>query len=154
MVIRCGNLVAAARQAVSLAPGAADTAELASYVLTPSGHPQEALQLVKKAMALTPNSPPAHFGTLGNAYHHAGEIDLAIAAFEHYHAKSPGFGLLDLAIIHAQNGNPAQARDYAALLLEHRPGFTISAWRKTQCRKDKTRLERDIAALRELGLPE
>jgi hypothetical protein len=39
-----------------------------------------------------------YLGILGNAYRLSGQIDEAIAAFEAYNARSPGFGLVDLVI--------------------------------------------------------
>jgi hypothetical protein len=37
--------------------------------------------------------------------------------------------------------------------LEARRDFTVAAWLKTQFRRDKARLEADVAALRAAGLP-
>lgn len=71
-----------ARKAVQLAPGSADVAELASFILTPSGYPKEGLVLIQKASNLSPNHPPMYLGSLGNAYRLSGQIDEAIAAFE------------------------------------------------------------------------
>lgn len=144
-----------ARLAVQLAPGSADAAELASFVLTPCGHPEEAIALSKKAIMLSPHHPPVYLGQLGNAYHMAGRIDDAIAAFKEYDARSPGlgFGLVDLVIIYRQNGRHEEAKQSADRLLAARPGFTIAGWRKTQFRRDKARLEADAAALHAAGFP-
>jgi adenylate cyclase len=152
---RFDEAVSEARLAVQFAPGSADAAELASFVLTPSGHPEEAIELSKKAIALSPNHPPVYLGQLGNAYHLSGRITDAIAAFKEYDARSPGlgFGLVDLVIIYQQNGRPDEAKRTAERLLAARPGFTIASWRKTQFRRDKARLEADRDALRAAGLP-
>ena len=152
---RFDEAVSEAKLAVQLAPGSADAAELASFVLTPSGHPEEAIALSKKAIALSPYHPPVYLGQLGNAYHMAGRIDDAIAAFNEYNARSPGlgFGLVDLVIIYQQNGRPEEAKKAAECLMAARPEFTVAAWWKTQFRRDKARLEADAAALRAAGLP-
>lgn len=47
--------VADARRAVKLAPGSADVADLAGFVLAPSGYPEEAAAQTEKAMALNSN---------------------------------------------------------------------------------------------------
>ncbi len=150
---RFDEAVRDARRAVELAPGSADVAELASFVLTPSGHPEEAVVQSEKAIALNPNYPAVYLGALGNAYHMSGRLDEAIEAFEAYHARNPGFGLVDLVIIHHETGALDQARATARDLLRARPDFTISSWRKTQFRRDKQRLEDDIVSLADAGLP-
>jgi len=142
-----------ARKAVQLAPGSTDVAELASFILTPSGSPEEGLVLIQKATTLSPNHPPMYLGILGNAYRLSGQIDEAIAAFEAYNARSPGFGLVDLVIAYQENGQANKANDAAKRLLSARRDFTIAAWLKTQSRRDAGRLDADIAALRVAGLP-
>jgi len=142
-----------ARKAVQLAPGSTDVAELASFILTPSGSPEEGLVLIQKATTLSPNHPPMYLGILGNAYRLSGQIDEAIAAFEAYNARSPGFGLVDLVIAYQENGQADKANDAAKRLLSARRDFTIAAWLKTQSRRDTGRLDADIAALRVAGLP-
>jgi adenylate cyclase len=141
-----------ARKAIQLAPGSADVAELASFILTPSGYPEEGLVLLQKAITLSPNHPPMYLGSLGNAYRLSGQIDEAIAAFEAYNVRSPGFGLVDLVIAYQENGQTDKAKDAAKRLLSARRDFTISAWLKTQFRRDRAPLEADVAALRAAGL--
>ena len=136
-----------------MAPGSTDVAELASFILTPSGSPEEGLVLIQKATTLSPNHPPMYLGILGNAYRLSGQIDEAIAAFEAYNARSPGFGLVDLVIAYQENGQANKANDAAKRLLSARRDFTIAAWLKTQSRRDAGRLDADIAALRVAGLP-
>jgi adenylate cyclase len=151
---RHDEAVAAARKAVQLAPGAADTAELASHVLAASGYPQDAVVLSEKAMSLSPSYPAMVLGTLGNAYRLAGQTEKAIAAFQAYHARSPGFGLTDLVIAYQQTGRPEEARQAAEQLLAARPHFTVAAWLETQLsRRDAAQVEADTAALRAVGLP-
>jgi tetratricopeptide (TPR) repeat protein len=146
--------VAAAKQAVELAPGAAGTAEFASHVLAASGFPEEAVVLSEKAMTLSPNYPAAYLGTLGNAYRLSGRTEQAIEAFQAYHAHNPGFGLTDLVIVYQQSGRLEEAKRTAEQLLAARPNFTVAAWLKTQfSRRDTTQVEADAAALRAAGLP-
>jgi adenylate cyclase len=76
----------------------------------------------------------------------------AIAAFETYNARSPGFGLVDLVIAYQENGQADKAKDAAKRLLSARRDFTIAAWLKTQFRRDRALLEADVAALRAAGL--
>ena len=150
---RYDEAVAAAKKAVQLAPGAADAAELASHVLAASGYPEDAVVLGEKATSLSPSYPAMLLGTLGNAYRLSGRTEQAIAAFQAYHARNPGFGLTDLVIIYQQTGQPEKARRTADQLLAARPNFTISEWFKTQFRRDAAQVEADKAALRDAGLP-
>ena len=151
---RYDEAVADARKAVQLAPGSADAAELASFVLTPSVYPEEAVVQSEKAIALSPNYPAVYLGTLGNAYRLSGRTEKAIAAFNAYHARSPGFGLTDIVIAYQETGQPEEARRTAEQLMAARPDFTIVGWLKTQfIRRDTARVEADTAALRAAGLP-
>ncbi len=142
------------RKAVQLAPSSADAAHFSGLVLAFSGYAAEAVAQVQRAMTLNPNHPPYYFGVLGNAYRLAGRIDEAIAAFEAFQARRPGFALVDLVLAYQQSGRSAQAKKTAVQLLSARPEFAIASWLKTQdCRSDKTQVDADAAALRAAGLP-
>jgi len=138
---------------VELAPGSADVAMLASFILVSSGHADEALTQVQKAIGLTPNHPPALLGNLGNALRQSGRIEEAIAAFKEYDSRVPGSGLVDLVIAYQSIGRPDDAKRAAERLLAVRKNFTIAAWVKTQSRRDAVQLEQEIAALHSAGLP-
>jgi adenylate cyclase len=142
-----------ARRAVQVAPGAADAACYACFVLAFAGHPGEAVGHGERAMSLSPNHPARYLGILGNAYRLSGRIEEAIAAFRAYHARNPGFGLDDLVITYQQTDRPEEAKQAAEQLLAVRRDFTIAAWARTQLRADTAGLEADIAALRAAGLP-
>ena len=150
---RFGEAVVHARRAVQLAPGSADAATFACFVLAFAGYPEEAVAQGERAKTLNPNYPGYYLGHLGNAYRLAGRTDEAIIAFKAYNARNAGFGLSDLVIAYQQIDQPEQAKQAAEQLLSVRRDFTIAVWAKTQFRADKARLEADIAALRAAGLP-
>ena len=132
----------------------ADVAQLAGFIVLPSGYAEEAVALCEKAMTLSPDRPSVYRGTLGDAYRQAGRTDDAIAAFEAYHARNPGFGLTDVVIAYQEKSQPEEAKRTAARLMAARPESTIAGWRKTQfIRRDAARVEADAAALRAAGLP-
>jgi tetratricopeptide (TPR) repeat protein len=145
--------VVAARRAVELAPNLSDVLMFASFVLQCSGHFAEAVALIERAIALSPKYPPNYLGQLGNAYRLSGRIDEALAAFRSYNARSSGFGLADGDAARAGRCLD-EARAAARQLLAERPGFTVSAWIRTQMRCDTEQLTADIASLRAVGLPE
>lgn len=147
------NAVAHARRAVQIAPGSADVATYACFILASSGYPGEAVAHGERAMTLSPNYPGQYLGILGNAYRLSERIEEAIAVFRAYHARSPGFGLVDLVIVYQQTGRPQEAKQAAEQLLSIRRNFTVAAWVNTQFRADTAGLKTDIAALRAAGLP-
>ena len=143
-----------ARKAARLAPGSADAVTYACYVLAFAGHPKEAVAHGERAMTLSPHYPGYYLGSLGNAYRLAGRVEEAITAFKAYHARNPGFGLLDMVIAYQQTNQPEQAKATAQQLLSIRRDFTTDSWANEQSfRVDKAQLEADIAALRAAGLP-
>jgi Flp pilus assembly protein TadD len=78
-----------ARKAVELAPDSADVTSLVGFILTPSGHPEEALVQSEKAIALSPSYPAVYLGILGDAYRQAGRTGQAIAAFKDLSRAKP-----------------------------------------------------------------
>ena len=151
---RFGDAIVAIREAVACGPNLPDVLDFASFVLAGCRRAAEAIPLVRKAMALSPTYPPNYLGSLGNVLRLAGCAQEAIEAFRAYHAASPGFGLLDIAMIEALAGRVDQARETVRQLLALRPHITISGWARTQFRKDTDQMAADTAALRAAGIPE
>jgi len=145
--------VAEMQEAESLAPNSADIAATASYVFCSSGLAEESVIAIERAIRLHPSHPPRYVGHLGNAYRLAGRFDEAIAAFKKYDVLSPGFGLVDLVIVYKQLKRNEAAESAAARLLAVRPRFTVRDWIETQLLSDDKRLESEIRALIESGLP-
>jgi adenylate cyclase len=151
---RFDDAVRHARRAVELAPGSADAATLACFVLASAGYASEAVPLIEKAMKLSPLYPPNYLGHLGNVYRLTARFKEAIAAFKAYDARAAGFGLTDLVIAYQQTERPDLARQAAERLIALKPAFTVAGWLRTQFRSDKTQLEFEANALRAAGLPE
>ncbi len=151
---RHDEAVAEIRRAIDLAPGSADVAAFASFLLSFSGLPREGLAQVEKAMRLSPICPAWYLGDLGFAHRLLGDFEEAIRAFQEYGARSPGFGHIDLVIVYGDLGRADDARAEASRLLAARPEFKVSTWRRTQLYKDSNRLDADVRALLAAGLPE
>jgi adenylate cyclase len=151
---RFDEAAAATRKAVVLGPSLPDVLAFGCFVLTCAGHAAEGVGHAKKALALSPNHFPWHYGVLGNACRLAGRTDEAIAAFRAYHERSPGFGLADLVMIQEQSGQLQEARETAAQLMAARPTFTVASWLRTQFRVDVDQMTADLASLRRAGVPE
>lgn len=152
---RFEEAAAAAREAAKLGFNLPDALVTSGFILTCCGYAEEAVAQIKRALPLNgPNHQPWHFGVLGNALRLAGRTDEAMAAFRAYHARSPGFGLADIVMIHEQAGRIEQARETAAQLVAARPTFTVTSFLRTQFRVDSDQLAADIASLRVAGVPE
>src|SRR5205814_9777631 len=123
--------IEAVREAVACGPNLPDVLDFASFVLAGCGRAAEGIPLVRKAMSLSPTYPANYLGSLGNVLRLAGRGEEAIEAFRAYHAASPGFGLVDIAMIEAQ--------------------FTITGWARTQLRSDTEQMAADIESLRAAG---
>ena len=59
-----------------------------------------------------------------------------------------------LALYYAQTGRDEEARAEIAKVLQLNPDMNLETWEKAQFFKNKDWLERDLADLRRVGLPE
>ncbi len=151
---RYDESVAAVRRALERAPGSADVAAYAATMLATAGVYDEGITQMEKAMRLSPKYPANYLGIQGLVYRLAGRTDDAIAAFQAYGERSPGFGHVDLAILYHQTGRLEEARSEMEKFRAARPQATVTNWAATQFRKDRASLAADLVTLRELGLPE
>ena len=141
-------------RSVQLAPGSADVAELASSVLARRDFPK-GRNTDRRKRSPSPRTIRRYISVVSETpIVNPGGPNEAIAVFEAYHTRSPGFGLTDIVIAQQEKGQPEQAKQTAARLMAARPEFTIAAWRKTQfLRRDAARVDADAEALRDAGLP-
>jgi len=151
---RHGEAIAELRAALDLSPNHADLMFFLGVAHVWNGESDIALALIDKAMRLSPIYPAMYLGPYGFALRLTGQYDDAIAAFREFSKRQPGLGHVDLAIIYVETDRLDTARREAEELLRHQPGFTIGDWAKTQLYRDRSRLDRDIAALRTVDLPE
>jgi adenylate cyclase len=148
-----GEAVAEARISIELAPSSADISSIAAFVFCCSDLAEEAIVETEKTLQLHPNHPAYYLGNLGTAYRLAGRFDEAIAAFKAFDERNAGFGLIDLVILYQQLARSKEAESAAAQLLTLRPQFSVRAWADTQFLADVARLESEIEALVNSGLP-
>jgi adenylate cyclase len=90
---------------------------------------------------------------VGAALIELGRFEDAIAAAKKARRQSPSYAAAYrcLASAFAHLGRDVEAREAAARVLEHDPGFTISAW---IARGGQTNAKLFIEGLRKAGLPE
>ncbi len=110
-------------------------------------------------MRLSPYSPDWVLEGLGESYVIAGQYEEAIAAYRKLLARDPGASLaadahVGLALSYNALGREKEARDEITKATEIYPRYTVSYLREWQLYKDPAYIERYLATLRRLGLPE
>ena len=148
--------IALGRRATSLGPNRAITLALFAQTLLLSGEPSEAVDLMHQAMRLDPHHPPYYHYFLGSAFMVAGNTEAAIDEFELQHRKdsdSP-LGYPEQAFCYHEVGRIDDARAAISTGLRQNPAYTVGQFARAVPFKDKAFLDRMLAALRELGLPD
>jgi adenylate cyclase len=145
-----------AEKAVALLPNNPLAVTILATTLTFAGRPEEALPLIQSGKRFSPITPASLLRTEGWAYHSLGRYEEAIAAFESARARNPK-GVLSvawLAMTYADMGRMEEARAMAQKVLEVNPSFSAKGFTNALRFKDRTKPERALATLLQLGLPE
>jgi tetratricopeptide (TPR) repeat protein len=146
--------IAEAQRAVALDPNYADSYWDLATVLTVAGRPEEAIEVMEKAMRLNPHAPAFYFDILGVAFFSAGRYEEGIAALKKAVSRNPNYlwAHLNLATAYSQSGREEEARAEAAEVLRIDPTCSLEGLRRIVIRKDQAVSERYLAALRKAGL--
>jgi adenylate cyclase len=120
------------------------------------GRPQEALELINKAMRRNPYFPPIYLFTLGNAHRLLGNYDEAIAARKAMRDATPNSlsALAGLAYTYAEAGRMDEARATVEEILKRYPKFSLKRPKRILTYKNPADKERIIENLRKAGVPE
>jgi TolB-like protein/Flp pilus assembly protein TadD len=143
-------------KALSLNPGSLALAQCGLSLMF-LGRPEESLELVKRAMRLSPYYRPFYLFVLGNAHRLLGQYDEAIDALKRQAELIPPpgpFGHANLAHIYMQAGREEDARAAAAEVLKRVPNFTLKRFKNSLHYRDPSETERILANLRKAGLPD
>ncbi len=148
--------IAEAERGVSISPNGAHYNAFLANILNFTGRPQEAIELSKKAMRLSPIYPAWFLYYLGMGYRLAGRYEEAIEALKRYRERDPEaiYSYTELAIVYSQLGRIEEARALVEELLEKNPKTCLENYAKTRFFKDHAELERELDALRKAGLPD
>ncbi len=146
------------RAAVEANPNNASVLVQAAVGQLHCGDLDEAVALARRADLLRAGDLGAHFALCLKAHvailrgRHAEALELAGRAM----ARNPNFDptLWMRAAANAHLGRMAEARRYAAMLREMRPGVTLARIRDGQPARDPARIGPILAGLRLAGLPE
>lgn len=138
--------------------GLSDADSLASFggFLRLDGRPKEAIKVLQQAIRLDPLHPPWYLGWLGHAYFLDGQYDRAIATLKLGIRRTPDFIVfhLYLAASYAASGRLEEAKASAARVLEINPNFTLTAYGAYLPHSQQVNREKDLAAMRQAGLPD
>jgi TolB-like protein len=142
---------------VALSPNNPILAVFLGRALILAGRPKEALTPIERGKRFSPIIPSILSRHEGYAYYSLGRYEEAIAAFERARERSPKnvAGVAFLAMTYADAGRMEEARAMAREVLELSPGFSAKgAVDQELPYKDRTKSERALATLRQLGLTE
>jgi adenylate cyclase len=142
--------LAAYERAIELNPNDADLlAEMANAVSC-GGHPEQAVDLLRRAMRLNPYYPDWYLWNLGEAHFDLGNYREAILVLNKMRDKSEAHRLL--AASYSLLEQMEEARYHAQQLLAAHPGFSLEHWRTVPPDRDSATIERFIEGLRKAGL--
>ena len=146
-------------KALALAPNFADVGVMIALPFLYSGRPDEAAELVKKAMRLSPYYPDWYLPVLGHAYRLTGQYKEAIDALERWRDRAnPRSELpyLMLAFTYVEAGREEDANKAVVEILKRKPKASIEVYAKSKffAYKDPAEIKRALKSLRKAGLPE
>jgi adenylate cyclase len=148
--------VAAAEHALTLNPNSAHAHMTMAGVVGCSGRWEDSVIYGKKSIRLDPFPPIPSFHWLGRAYFMTGQYDEAIQTFRKALGINPNYlaGHAFLAASYISLGRENEAAAAAEEVLRINPKFCLESYAKTLPYKNKTDIERYLAALRKTGLPQ
>ncbi len=141
-------------RAVALAPTVAGSYASLAEVLSRVGRSEDALGAIDQALRRKPGVADQHLNSVGVAYDLAGKPEEAIAPLKQFLSRYPNIldAHLTLAAVYSELGREEEARAEAAEVLRINPKFSLAVHRQRSPIKDTAVLERQLAALRKVGL--
>jgi adenylate cyclase len=148
--------VAAAEHALTLNPNSAHVYSTMAGVAGCSGRWEDSIIYGKKSIRLDPFATIVSFHWLGRAYFMTGQYDEAIQTFRKALGISPNYlpGHAFLAACYSSLGRGTEAAAAAEEVLRIKPKFCLESYAKTLPYKNKSDIERYMAALRKAELPQ
>jgi len=147
--------LAAAQQAIALAPNNAENLSIAALICNKTGNPERGLEFKRRAMRVCPMYRPGNLRGLGLSYYLLGQHDEAIRLFRESIEREPDYLTAHtyLAAIHGERGDAPQAEACARQILRLSPEFSTRAYIDGLSFSDPAVLARIAKGLRLAGLP-
>jgi len=147
--------IIARKKAYTLNPNNANNITGLAWTLFAAGEPENALVLIKEAMRLNPSFPDWWLMIMEESYRLSGHYDEAIETIhEELRRLDNYFTRTRLALYYAQTGRDEEARAEIAKVLRLKSDMNLQSWKNAQFFKNKEWIERDLADLRRVGLPD
>jgi len=145
--------VAEQEKAIALSPSDADLISGLGGILNWAGRPEEAIELVKKAMRLNPMYQTEYLWNLGHAYFLRGRYGEAIETLKRARDRNPEYLPVHvyLSASYINQGQQKEARAEAAEASMLSPQTSMEAWKQRLPYKNQAVLERLIDSLRKAG---
>jgi adenylate cyclase len=153
---RYDDAIALMEKSVSFAPNHNVYLAIWGRFLAYAGRPEEGLPLIQRGLRLSPYPRIVTVRFEGETYHALGRYEEALAAFERARALAPKspIPVVWLMMTYADMGRTDEARAAAQELFKLQPKFPVKGYVSGIAYKDRTEVERRLAALRKLELPE
>jgi TolB-like protein len=141
---------------IVLAPNHAGTLATSAVILSKSGLPDRAFELIRKAMRLCPLYPSWYLYVLATACRLQGRNEGAVTALEEAIRRNPDSLAfhVNLASALGELGRPEEARKPVAAILNINPEFSIANYTAELSYRDPAELKRFEDGLTAAGLPQ
>ncbi len=151
--------IEAGEKSVAYNPNHATNTALLAMCLHYAGRPEDAVRMYKTAMRLSPYYPDWFLEELAFTYLDAKQPAEALLAFEKYLERKPAanhaaHAYIGRALAYHALGQDGEARAEIAKAIGADPGISVTEFGHLSLHKDAAGLERGLAALRRLGLPD
>jgi adenylate cyclase len=146
--------IAEVEKAIELHPNDADGLASHGGVLNWAGRPEEAVELVQRAMQLNPINPPWYLWELGHSYYLLNQFEKAIETFNKLLDLNPNFlpAYSYLVTMYVELGREKELQAAAAKLEGISSHISIEDWEKRLPYKDPKMLDRMFNALKKAGI--
>jgi len=144
-------------KAIALAPNSAEVlGGVAQAVMTKVGNPERGIELVKRAMRLSPFYRPGFLRALGMAFRMAGRVEEAVSCYRESIRRETGYlaAYVNLASALGELGWAEEASEAARNVLTQEPEFSIKSYTSGLSYRNASDIERIAEGLRRAGLPE
>jgi adenylate cyclase len=151
---RYEEAIAAAEQAIKVAPGSADAYCFLGFSLVVAFRYKEALAYLERALRMNPFPPAYYFMQIGTAHSFLRNYKEAVSAFKKALSLSPKnqFARFQLIVTYVEMGRLEEARAEAEELLMIDPRWNAMGFLKTAPWKDPEVMERWAEAIKRVGL--
>jgi tetratricopeptide (TPR) repeat protein len=145
--------IAESEKAIEVDPNSADGLVSLAGVLNWAGRPEEAIDLLNRAMQLNPIYPVYYLWELGHAYYLTEQLEEAIATFKKLIGRNPNFlpaySYLAASYVELEREEEVQ---FEAAELERLTHISLDDWKERLPYKDTKMLDRLFDALKKAGV--